>query len=183
MPFIAFSTQSRIVSKQDTHFFNIFSVVIGLLVVIALVLLALARSIGNDTQVVETRADKAYLQGADELTRPLVRVAVAGQDNSALVIKALAQAGSIKLEVPKDALALYEAVCKTCHAGGLAGAPKTGDRAAWGPRIAQGKATLYEHAIKGYTGKNGAMPAKGGRTDVPDDLIKSGVDYMIEQVK
>lgn len=170
-------------SKQDTHFFNVFSVVIGLLVVVALVLLALSRSIGNNTQVIETRADQAYVQGADERTQPLVRVAVAGKDNSALVIKGLAQAGTIKLEVPKDAAALYEAVCKTCHAAALAGAPKTGDRSAWGPRIAQGKAVLYEHAIKGYTGKSGAMPAKGGRTDLDDELIKSGVDYMLEQVK
>ena len=170
-------------SKQDTHFFNVFSVVIGLLVVVALALLALARIIGDKTQVPETYAEKSYLQGADERTRPLVRVAVAGKDNAGLVIKGLAQTTEIKLEVPKDGPALYEAVCKTCHATGLAGAPKTGDRALWGPRIAQGKATLYEHAIKGYTGKTGAMPAKGGRTDLADDLIKSGVDYLLEQVK
>jgi len=171
------------VSKQDTHFFNVFSVVIGLLVVIAIVLLALARNIGEKTQVTETYADKSYLQGADERTRPLVRVAVAGVDNSKLVIKGLAQTTEIKLEVPKDGPALYEAVCKTCHAAGLAGAPKAGDSTVWGPRIAQGKAVLYEHAIKGYTGKAGAMPAKGGRADLPDDLIKSGVDYLVGLVK
>ena len=28
---------------------------------------------------------------------------------------------------------------------------------------AEGKATLYEHAINGYNGKTGVMPAKGGR--------------------
>ena len=60
-----------------------------------------------------------------------------------------------------------------------AGAPKAGDKAAWGPRIAEGKATLYQHALNGYTGKTGIMPAKGGRTDLPDDLIKQGVDYMV----
>ncbi len=170
-------------SKQDTQFFNIFSVVIGLLVAVTLVLLALARNIGDHTQVTETYADKAYLKGADERTQPLVRVAVAGQDNSALVIKGLAQATQIKLEIPKDGPALYEAVCKTCHATGLAGAPKTGDKSLWAPRIAQGKAALYEHAIKGYTGKSGAMPAKGGRTDLSDELIQAGVDYLIAQVK
>lgn len=170
-------------SKQDTHFFNVFSVVIGLLVVVALVLLALARTIGNHTQVPETYADKSYVQGVEERTRPLVRVAVAGRDNSALVIKGLAQSSEIKLAVPTDGASLYEAVCKTCHATGLAGAPKTGDKGLWGPRIAQGKATLYDHAIKGYTGKTGAMPAKGGRTDLSDDLIKAGVDYLLDQVK
>jgi cytochrome c5 len=43
--------------------------------------------------------------------------------------------------------------------------------------------TLYEHALKGYTGKDGAMPAKGGRTDLNDDLIKAGVDYLVAQAK
>ena len=95
-------------SKQDTHFFNVFSVVIGLLVVVALVLFALARVIGNNTQVPETYADKSYLQGVEERIQPLVRVAVAGQDNSALVIKGLAQTTEIKLEVPTDGPALYE---------------------------------------------------------------------------
>jgi cytochrome c5 len=171
------------VSKQDTHFFNVFSVVIGLLIVVALMLFALARVIGNNTQVPETYADKSYLQGVENRIQPLVRVAVAGRDNSALVIKGLAQTTEIKLEIPKDGPALYDAVCKTCHATGLAGAPKTGDRSLWAPRLAQGKATLYEHAIKGYTGKAGAMPAKGGRTDLDDELIKSGVDYLLSQVQ
>ncbi len=170
-------------SKQDSHFFNIFSVVIGVLVVVAIVLFALARVIGNATQVPETYADKSYLQGVEERIQPLVRVAVAGRDNSALVIKGLAQTTEIKLAVPTDGAGLYDAVCKTCHETGLAGAPKTGDRVAWGPRVAQGKATMYEHAIKGYTGKAGAMPAKGGRTDLDDELIKAGVDYMTAQVK
>ena len=170
-------------SKQDSHFFNIFSTVIGLLVIVAIVLFALARVIGNATQVPETYADKSYLQGVEERIQPLVRVAVAGRDNSALIIKGLAQTTEIKLEIPKDGPGLYGAVCKTCHETGLAGAPKTGDRGAWGPRVAQGKPTLYEHAIKGYTGKAGAMPAKGGRTDLDDELIKAGVDYLVAQLK
>ena len=56
------------------------------------------------------------------------------------------------------------------------GAPKVGDKGAWGPRIAQGKDTLYNHAIHGFNGKTGVMPAKGGRADWPDDLIKQAVD-------
>ena len=169
--------------KHDSHFFNIFSVVIGLLVVVALILFALARVIGNRTQVPEIYADRSYQQGVEERIRPLVRVAVAGRDNSALAIQGLAQTREITLAVPKDGPELYGSVCKTCHETGLAGAPKTGDRAAWGPRIAQGKPTLYEHALKGYTGKAGAMPAKGGRTDLSDDLVKAGVDYLVGQVK
>ncbi|HXS31059.1 MAG TPA: cytochrome c5 family protein, partial [Steroidobacteraceae bacterium] len=62
---------------------------------------------------------------------------------------------------------------------GIAGAPKAGDHAAWAPRIAKGKNTLYEHALKGFTGTAGVMPPKGGRTDVSDDLIKAAVDHMV----
>jgi cytochrome c5 len=97
-----------------------------------------------------------------------------------MAIKAPAGAGAeVALPVPKTGAELFQAVCSTCHATGLAGAPKAGDKAAWGPRIAEGKATLYQHALNGYTGKTGIMPAKGGRTDLPDDLIKQGVDYMV----
>jgi cytochrome c5 len=54
------------------------------------------------------------------------------------------------------------------------GAPKIGDKAAWGPRIAQGKDTLYKDAIQG----KGSMPPKGGTT-WPDATIKMTVDYMV----
>ena len=62
-------------------------------------------------------------------------------------------------------------------------APKAGDKAAWGPRIAKGNATLYDHAMHGFTGSAGMMPAKGGRTDAPDDLVKQAVDYMVGLAK
>jgi len=69
--------------------------------------------------------------------------------------------------------------CAMCHAAGVAGAPKPGDKADWGPRIAQGKDTLYKHALEGFTGAKGMMPARGGSTTLKDDEIKSAVDYMV----
>lgn len=72
---------------------------------------------------------------------------------------------------------LYEAACQACHGAGVAGAPKFGDKAAWAPRIKQGSATLYEHAIKGFQGKAGMMPPKGG-SSASDDEVKAAVDYM-----
>jgi cytochrome c5 len=74
---------------------------------------------------------------------------------------------------------VYNGACVACHGAGIAGAPKTGDKTAWAPRIAQGAAILYEHAIKGYKG----MPAKGGQTALSDDEVKAGVDYQIAKVK
>jgi cytochrome c5 len=74
---------------------------------------------------------------------------------------------------------VYKAGCAACHSAGIAGAPKSGDKAAWAPRIAQGKPTLYEHAIKGYQGKAGVMPAKGGNSALADADVQAAVDYMV----
>jgi cytochrome c5 len=168
------------VSKQDSQFITTFSVVIGILVVITILLFALARTVAGRTQVVDVYKDPIYLASLERNTAPLTKEAVAGQDNSAMAIKAPAGAGpAVAMAVPKDGHDLFDSVCKTCHGTGLAGAPKAGDKSAWGPRIAEGKPTLYQHALNGYTGKTGIMPAKGGRTDLPDDLIKQGVDYMV----
>jgi len=73
----------------------------------------------------------------------------------------------------------YEQTCAACHATGAANAPKFGDKAAWGPRIATGKPALYNSALKG----KGAMPAKGGNAGLPDDDVKAAVDYMVSQAK
>ena len=69
--------------------------------------------------------------------------------------------------------------CALCHAAGVAGAPKPGDKADWGPRIAQGNDTLYKHAIEGYTGAKGMMPPRGGNSNMPDEDVKAAVDYMV----
>ena len=75
---------------------------------------------------------------------------------------------------------LFGSVCTTCHTAGLMGAPKLADKADWAPRIAQGKDTLYKHAIGGYQGKSGVMPAKGG-SQASDDEVKAAVDYMVSK--
>lgn len=75
---------------------------------------------------------------------------------------------------------LFGSVCTTCHTAGLMGAPKLGDKAAWAPRIAQGKETLYKHAIGGFQGKAGMMPPKGG-SQASDDEVKAAVDYMVSK--
>jgi cytochrome c5 len=74
---------------------------------------------------------------------------------------------------------VYNLACTACHGAGIAGAPKTGDKAAWAPRIAQGAATLYEHSIKGFK----AMPAKGGNPSLSDDEVKAAVDYQVAKSK
>jgi cytochrome c5 len=74
--------------------------------------------------------------------------------------------------------ALYGQVCAACHASGVANAPKLGDKAAWGPRLAAGVDGLTASAIKG----KGAMPPKGGSA-ASDSEIKAVVQYMVNSVK
>ena len=74
---------------------------------------------------------------------------------------------------------VYGNVCAMCHAAGVAGAPKPGDKAEGAPRIAQGVDTLYKNAIQGFTGAKGMMPARGGGADLSDDDVKAAVDHMV----
>ena len=173
-------------SKQDTHFFNVFSLVIGLLVTFAVALFALARVVASHTQNQYVLTEADYSKNVDARIRPLAQEAIAGKDNSALAIKAQGPeaAGSASAApLPKSGTELFEQTCSVCHGQGIAGAPKAGDKAAWAPRIAQGKATLYEHAIKGFQGTAGVMPPKGARPDAPDDLVKQAVDHMVQMAQ
>ena len=80
---------------------------------------------------------------------------------------------------PEAGKSAYNKTCAMCHAAGVAGAPKPGDKADWGPRIAQGKDTLYKHAIEGFNGAKGSMPARGGNAKMSDEDVKAAVDYMV----
>ena len=77
---------------------------------------------------------------------------------------------------------LFDTVCTACHTPGIADAPKFGDKAAWAARVKQGNATLYDHALKGYQGKAGVMPPKGGSA-ASDADVKAAVDYIVAAVK
>lgn len=94
-----------------------------------------------------------------------------------------AEAATTAAAPAADGKAVFQASCALCHAAGIAGAPKLGDKAAWGPRIAQGQDTLYKHALEGFTGKSGMMPARGGNASLPDGDVKAAVDYMASQAK
>ena len=75
---------------------------------------------------------------------------------------------------------VYDKACQACHNSGLAGAPKTGDRRAWIDRIGQGMDTLNDHAINGYQGTDGVMPAKGGNMSLSDGDVVNAVAFMVE---
>ncbi len=78
-----------------------------------------------------------------------------------------------------DAKGEYESKCSVCHGFGIAGAPKPGDTADWQARMTRGMDMIYSNAINGFTGNTGAMPPKGGFTDLSDAEVKAIVDYMV----
>ena len=108
----------------------------------------------------------------------------AGNDDAELRIQPVARVEMQKAVVksdgkPRDGATVYNTLCSACHATGVAGAPKTGDKAAWAPRIATGSAALLKSATEG---KN-AMPARGGAADLTDAELKAAVDYLVGKAK
>ena len=75
-----------------------------------------------------------------------------------------------------DGEAVYKQACSACHAVGAAGAPKSGDKAAWAPRIKKGEDALVASAIKGI----GNMPPKGGNASLTEAQIRAAVAYQIK---
>jgi cytochrome c5 len=70
--------------------------------------------------------------------------------------------------------AVYTAVCTSCHAAGVLGAPKIDDKAAWAPRVANGLDGLMKNAINGLN----SMPARGGDPSITDEELTNAIVYM-----
>ena len=72
--------------------------------------------------------------------------------------------------------AAYNEYCSGCHDTGMLGAPVAGDAGDWADRSQLWDAVLLDHAITGYL----EMPARGGRMDLPDEIVKAAAEYMLE---
>ena len=75
--------------------------------------------------------------------------------------------------------ALYKQACQVCHAAGVAGAPKFGDKAAWSARLPAGIDALYNSVAKG----KGAMPPRGGAAQASDADLRAAVEFMAAAAK
>jgi cytochrome c5 len=163
---------------------NVFSAVLGILIAIALLLIGVSRLVDSGPKGARDVEDPLMQAEAHERIKPFGQVAVAGADNASLAIEAPpapAVEAPAAAAAPADGKTTYETACAVCHGAGIAGAPKVGDKAAWAPRIAQGQTTLDKHAIEGYQGSAGVMPAKGGRVDLSDEIVKASVAHMVSQ--
>jgi cytochrome c5 len=117
--------------------------------------------------------------GADlsdlEVERAVVYIAnAAGAKFKEPVVAAPEKAAAAAPAGAIDGKKIYDTTCVACHAAGVAGAPKAGDKAAWAPRLKAGVNALYANALKG---KN-AMPANGGNAALSEAEVKAAVDYL-----
>jgi cytochrome c5 len=167
-------------ASHDRKFFDTFMLVLGILFAVTLGLMFLAGTISRNTAAKFHQEDPLRQRETVARIAPVARVAVAGKDNTSLAAPAPAPAAAL-VDLPAEEV--YKQVCSVCHSAGVAGAPKTGDKAAWAPRLAQGMDTLKKHALEGFQGKAGYMPPKGGRTDLSDQSVVNAVEYLASQAK
>lgn len=170
--------------EQDQLFFRNFSIVVGILAVMMVVFIVLARTFGIDDEAdMERRASSV-----SERTAPMGEISVAGESEDTGMVQAVAEPMDTGMETAAaagdpagvDGKATFDSVCAACHGSGIPGIPQFGDAEAWAPRIAQGTDTLYSNAINGYTGSSGMMmPPRGANPDLTDDQVKAAVDYMV----
>jgi cytochrome c5 len=158
---------------SDRDFWKFFSGLVGSLFAVTVVLFVVANAIGAKPKKPEAAMEARAIA---ERIKPVGEVTVASGEavmNSVISPANAAGAGE----------ATYNGSCGACHAAGIAGAPKVGDKSAWAARIAKGNDALYTSALKGFTGKTGVMPPKGGNPALKDADVKAAVDFMVSKAK
>ena len=169
--------------SRDQKFFDMYSLVIGVLAAFALGILVLAMKISDLTQGVYTRDVDEYRDAVNERIQPFGNVYLPGEEHESEAPTVQTAAGAAPVATAMSGPQVYNAACLACHGAGIGGAPILGDAEAWAPRIAQGIDVLKDHAVNGYTGSAGYMPAKGGRVDLSDQEVHDAVDYMVSEVQ
>ena len=162
---------------SDREFLKLFSGLMGALVALTVVLFILAQILGGQSKPTDVVTASAEARAIAERIKPIGEVTVNDKGPMNGIIATANAAGADKGK------AVYDQSCVACHGTGVAGAPKLGDKAAWKDRVAKGNTTLYNNAIKGFQGKTGVMPPKGGAMQLSDADVKAAVDYMVSQAK
>ena len=166
---------------RDQKFFDMYSLVIGVLAIAALGIYVLAAKISDRTQEVYKRDGAEYQAAIAERIRPVGEVYLPGEEGAAAAPTADTVSEPEPVAAALSGPQVYNNACLACHGAGIGGAPVPGDAAAWAERIAQGLDMLKDHAINGYQGSAGYMPAKGGRVDLSDEEVASAVEYMVSE--
>jgi cytochrome c5 len=172
------------VRNHDLVFLKHFSMVIGFLVFVTVVLLVFA---GYMHTLMPVEANQAKQAKTIERIGPVGAV-YAGSTGAAAMAAAAdaakaAAASQVAYGGTLDGSVIFGNLCTGCHTNGVSGAPKL-EKAAWAARVGQGVPTLVSHAINGYKGPDGfQMPAKGGNPALTDAQVEATVKWMVGQLK
>lgn len=167
--------------NRDQKFFDMYSLVLGVLGAVALIFIVLAMKLSDMTQGVYTRDTAEYQAAINDRIRPFGEVYLPGEEQQAAAPTLETAAEPAPFATLMTGPQVYNVACNVCHGTGVGGAPVVGDAEVWAPRIAQGMETLNDHAINGFTGSAGVMLAKGGRLDLSDDEIRDAVQFMADE--
>lgn len=172
------------VPQTDAVFLKHFAQLIAFLMLVCVLLIALGAYIYSGHPSPENPA-KAKL--TEQRLAPVGGVYAGDTGRAAIEAAAAAAKAAAASQVAyggtTDGKTIYGNLCHACHESGAGGAPMLSNKSAWSARIAQGEATLLKHAIEGFTGTEGMMPAKGGNPALSDEQVKATVEWMIAQVK
>ena len=166
---------------RDQKFFDMYSLVIGVLAIAALGIFILAMKISDRTQEAFKREGAEYQATIASRIRPFGEVYLPGEEDAAAAPTAKTVAEPEPVAAAMSGPQVYNSACLACHGAGIGGAPVPGNAEAWAARIAQGLDVLKNHAINGFQGTAGYMPAKGGRIDLSDEEVASAVEYMADE--
>ncbi len=169
--------------SRDQKFFDMYSLVLGVLGAVTIAILVLAMKMSDLTQGVYTRDGAEYQQELASRIRPLGEVYLPGEERESQAPTVEAPAAAEPVATTLSGPQVYNTACIACHGNGIAGAPVTGEAAQWVERLAQGPEVLKQHALEGFTGSTGVMPPKGGRVGLSDAEVEAAVDYMTEQLQ
>lgn len=172
-------------SKSDQGFLRQFSLTIGALMVLTVILVLSALAI-NNSEPKETNPNRPATVAARLAPAGAVYAGDTGRAamQAAADQAAKAAASQVAYGGTTDGKEIYDHLCTSCHTAGIAGAPKLGDKAMWGPRIKQGIDVLVKHAIEGYHGPDGNfMPPKGGNPALTDEQVTAAVHWIVDQAK
>jgi len=173
------SRNSSVSEQDDKIFMKRFSLVIAGLAVVAVLIIFFA--IEMNEQLAGSDNPMQDVAKVDRI-EPVFGVYAGDTGRAAAQAAAEEAAGSQQQQVAFDGSTdgemIYNNVCQACHMAGAAGAPQlVADQ--WTDRLPQGEDTLVQHAIDGI----GAMPAKGGRSDLTDEQVRASVEYMLAQIE